>query len=102
MEALEVNEKWALNREVTNITKGFAICFVIAGHILGGQFGLISGHVTNLLGTCGVNIFLFLSGFTSVMDSFNVMIIQSGESVKMAGDTLIMCAYQRWTNSLLF
>lgn len=57
------NNDLSLNREITNIIRGFAICFVIAGHILGGQYGLISTHVTRLLGTGAVNIFLFLSGY---------------------------------------
>lgn len=60
-----------LKKSITEIVRGFAIIFVILGHILGGTFGLTSTHVTMLLGTGGVNIFLFLSGY-GLFESYRV------------------------------
>ena len=58
-------------RNITEIIRGFAIIFVILGHILGGMFGIINIHITMLLGTGGVNIFLFLSGY-GLFESYRV------------------------------
>lgn len=52
-----------INRLVSEYIRGIAIVFVILGHILGGVFEIIDGHITNTLGIGGVNIFLLLSGY---------------------------------------
>lgn len=53
----------SLDKNITGRLKAVAIICVIAGHILGGSFGVISPHVQAILGTGGVNVFLLLSGY---------------------------------------
>lgn len=60
---LEKLEHLSIDLEISSYLKAIAILFVIAGHILGGKFGLISNRSTAILGTGGVNVFLILSGY---------------------------------------
>lgn len=58
-----MDNKVMLSRIATERIKAIAILCVIVGHILGGVFGIISGHIQAILGTGGVNVFLILSGY---------------------------------------
>lgn len=52
-----------IKRVPSEYLRGLAIVFVVLGHILGGTFGIIDGHITSILGIGGVTIFLLLSGY---------------------------------------
>lgn len=54
---------FAFDRVTSEYLRGIAIVFVVLGHILGGQFGIFGAHITAILGTGGVSIFLLLSGY---------------------------------------
>lgn len=61
----QISNQFNLDRNITEIIRGIAISFVVLGHILGGVFDITTTHITMLLGTGGVNMFLFLSGYGS-------------------------------------
>ena len=54
---------FSLDRSICDDLRAAAIVAVIAGHILGGKFGLWDSYLTAILGTGAVNVFLILSGY---------------------------------------
>ena len=60
---MKQSKQLQLDRNICEYIRGIAIVFVVLGHILGGQFHLISAHATSLLGMGGVTMFLLLSGY---------------------------------------
>lgn len=59
----KTESKFEFKRLPSEYLRGFAILFVVLGHILGGNFGIIDTHITSILGIGGVSIFLMLSGY---------------------------------------